>query len=92
MKGYRSSDGGKGLSWVRGKRCAVVNKHNPPPRIDITQNPRGRRRREQCADTLHLRKTEWRGVVGFKVTGGQVRASVASSLQLDTGMVTRVEF
>lgn len=50
--------GGKGYRVIVGKGwgCAVVNKRTPPPRIAITQNPWGRRRRRQGADTLHLRK------------------------------------
>lgn len=72
-----------------GSVCAVVNEHTQAPRIDITQNPQDRRRRNLCHDTLHLTKTEWRGQGGYSGTGRlQMRASVASTPQVDTGMVT----
>lgn len=74
---------GKGWGW------AAANEHTLLPRITGTQNPRGRRRRRRSGtDTLHLRKTEcvWGGCYS------NWRASLASGLLLDTGMVKNVGF
>lgn len=78
-EGHRSSVL-RGKGWVcstEGPHSAKKSHHTKPLRQE---------EEEADTDTLHLRKGN------FTVTGrGQVRASVVSSLQVDTGIVTRVE-
>lgn len=45
--------GGGGVRWNGGESAEMIE-HTPPSRIAFTQNPRGRKRRRQSADTLHL--------------------------------------